>query len=287
MNIRFIGIPSNVGSLNPGTELGPQYLRNSGIVDRLGLRHQITDFGDIFIDNDKYRHNYGAVRNWPAPKVMWNKIINADFDLFKKDDFTLIIGGGCSIFTGVFMSFFKLFGDTAHILSFDNHIDMKVPNAGQCIGATAYTLWFLTHDNQWVEKPKGFTKSKITSMGFNKDHIDDTFSVDGIHMYDRDYIHSNDVMHIAQKYLNHLSDDANVVIHIDLDVIIEKDISNVYMPSPKGLPLDKLSRLLKEICKDKRIRGAILTEFSPTNENSIDDASKITEMICNSLENEC
>jgi arginase family enzyme len=132
MNLRIIGVPSNVGALNKGTELGPSYFRNGGLIETLKKDHGVTDLGDLQIDNESYRHNHGPIRNWPVPLLMWDEVAKVD-ELFKASEFTIVIGGGCSILTGVFRNFHGVYGKQAELLSVDHHIDMKVPSPEQWV----------------------------------------------------------------------------------------------------------------------------------------------------------
>ncbi len=284
MKIRLAGIPSNVGALNTGTELGPKCFRNANLREQLEKHHQVLDLGDLDVDNVTFRHNIAPVRNWPAPKILWHEIINQN-EWFDNDDFTLIIGGGCSVFTGVFMNFYNHYGERAEILSIDHHIDMKIPNPEVCMGATAYTLWFLAHENKWIQKPSQFNNTKITSMGFDKNNIDDTFQVEGIRMLDKELILDQGPAEVAKSYFSGLDQSAKVIIHLDLDVINQTDLSSVYMPSPKGMPLETVKQLIKAVCKDERIVGMVVTEFSPNEETGAMDAELIVDMISSALEN--
>ncbi len=276
MKLRIIGVPSNVGALNRGTELGPSYFRNGKLIETLQREHEVIDLGDIKIDNESYRHNHGPIRNWPAPLLMWDEVGKVD-ELFKEHEFTIVIGGGCSILTGVFRNFFKVYGKKAELLSIDHHIDMKVPFSEQCVGATAFTLYFLTHKNQWVSPIEGFTNKKITAMGFDPETIDESYSLEGVNMYEKALIASHPEK-IAKAYLSALPDTSRVLLHLDLDVIRDQELSSVYMPSPNGLEFSTLTKLLKHICHDTRIAGMVITEFSPKS-SAEKEVEKIIEML--------
>jgi arginase family enzyme len=145
------------------------------------------------------------------------------------------------------------------------------------MGATAYTLYFLTHENQWVSSLEGFTNEKVTAMGFDPETLDESYSVEGVKKYKKSMV-ATDPEKVADEFLSNLSEEARVLIHLDLDVISESELTSVYMPSPNGLSMDTITRLLKPICHDKRIAGVVITEFSPKASSSI-DVGKIIEML--------
>lgn len=282
MTIQIIGIPSSVGALERGTEQGPAIYRKAEIVEQLKKYHKLVDLGDIPIDNETNRHNNGAIRNWPKPLEMWHHIIKQK-KLFDEAKFTLVLGGGCSIVTGAFLNFYNQYGEFAEILSVDHHIDMKIPSPKICMGATAYTLYFLTHENPWIKKPESFHKGKITAMGFDPSTLDDTYEIKGVNQYDKYRVEGHPDQ-VAREYLASLAPDARVLLHLDLDVICASELSNVYMPSPKGLKMKTIINMLSIICRDPRIVGMVLTEFAPRTDQAQEDARKIVQMLVQILQ---
>ena len=277
MKIRVIGIPSNVGAMNKGPELGPKYFRKAGLIERLRDKNDVIDLGDIEIDNDHFRHDYGAVRNWPAPLIMWEKIINTE-EVFVPKQMTIAIGGGCSIVTGLFRNFYNIYGADARLLTIDHHIDIRRPSPDQCMGATAYTLHFLTQENQWISPLKGFSNKNITAMGFDPDSLDPFYTYEDIQTYPA-MILQEDPEKIATAYLESLPLDSKVLVHLDLDVIGSLDFKSVYMPDSNGVGVKTIKKLLSGICNDPRIAGIVITEFSPTDaaEKEVDAFVKLLE----------
>lgn len=268
MKVSVVGVPSNVGALNNGPEQGPKYFRRAGLIEKLGDKHEVVDLGDIAIDNHQFRHNYGAVRNWPAPLIMWEKIAETE-GLFALNQFTIVLGGGCSIVTGVFRNFYNQYGGNAQLLTIDHHIDIRRPSPDLCMGATAYALYFLTQDNQWVKSLDDFNNEKITAMGFDPSGLDNHYAFTGLHTYPLEVIQEAP-QKSAQTYLNGLPEDAKVLVHLDLDVIGSIDFKSVYMPSATGIGLNSLKVVLSEIFKDQRVGGTVITDFTPTDASDLE-----------------
>ncbi len=279
MTIVLKGVPSNIGALNIGTESAPKLLREANLVSKLSLYHDVVDLGDVKLPNDLIRHNVSPVRNWPSPKIVWEATINQLSSCFAESDFTIIMGGGCSIFTGVFSKFHQIYGDQSKIISIDHHIDIKEPNSEICMGATAYTHWFLTSTNQWFGKPVGFTKEGIIALGYSEDTIKEGYDISSITSYSKEAISSIGVNDVVKKSLINLNSDDKVIVHLDLDVINEDDLESVYMPSPNGMAISTVRELLKGIVSDSRVLGLVITEFSGASESSETDAKKVVELI--------
>ncbi len=114
-------------------------------------------------------------------------------------------------------------------------------------------------------------------MGFDPETLDESYSVEGVKKYEKSMVVA-DPEKVAKEFLSNLSEEARVLIHLDLDVISESELSSVYMPSPKGLRMETITRLLKPICHDKRIAGIVITEFSPKASAS-KEVEKVIEML--------
>ena len=281
MKIIVKGIPSNSGAMNLGTEKAPSLLRNAGLIPELTKVHQVLDLGDVVLPLDLPRHDVPPVRNWPAPRIVWEETIKQLGGSFEEEAFSVIIGGGCSTFTGVFNHFYNQFGTQSHIISIDHHIDMRKPSAEVCMGATAYTLWFLTEENQWFSKPKAFGKDKIYALGYEPTTLDENYDVTGIRVTSKNELAQVNIDALIQDYFQSLEPDARVLIHLDLDVIQESDLKSVYMPSPNGMPITMLQHLLQQIVKDKRVMGIVVTEFSGAYEESEAEAKKVVKFLKN------
>lgn len=284
MKIILKGIPSNMGALDTGTELAPTLLREANLINALSLNHEVVDLGDVELPNDLIRHNVSPIRNWPSPKIVWQETINQLTNCFSEFNFTIVLGGGCSVFTGVFSKFHEIYGSKAKIISLDHHIDIKEPNSEICMGATAYTHWFLTTDNQWFGKPNGFTREGIISLGYNGETISEGYDISGIVGYSKDIITSEGVENVLKSCLGKLGTEDKVIVHFDLDVIKESDLRSVYMPSPKGMSISIIKELLKGIISDSRVLGIVVTEFSGSHNNCESDAKKVVKLIVDLFE---
>ncbi|MBN2795660.1 MAG: arginase family protein [Clostridia bacterium] len=278
MKIRVVGIPSNIGALYSGTELGPSMLREANLIEVLGQNHIVLDEGDVVIPSNLVRHNEGAIRNWPSPKVVWNLSQAFLEHSFNEDEFTLILGGGCSVFTGIFMRFHEKYQNSAKIVTIDHHIDIRKPENNLCMGATAYTLWFLTQNNPWIEKPKDFMSSSICAMGYSADSLDEHYDVKELIKYPMTEVSENPVK-VATSYLNMLEATSMVMLHLDLDVLMKEEMASVYMPSEQGLSFKNLFLLLKTLIRDPRVKGLVVTEFSGNNGDALIDAKKVVDLL--------
>lgn len=284
MKILVKGVPSNVGALNEGTESAPKHLRDAQLIEKLSLNHDLVDLGDVVLPDNLIRHDVAPVRNWPSPRLVWEASANQLKGCFSESEFTIILGGGCSIFTGVFGEFYKTYKDQAKVISLDHHIDIKEPTPDICMGATAYTHWFLTSKNQWFKKPEAFTKESLVALGYSEKTITDGYDIKGLLGYSKEVISEIGIEKTLEGCLGHFRTSDKILVHLDLDVMAESDLQSVYMPSPDGMALESVKELLQGIVSDSRVLGMVITEFSGAHKKSQSDAHKVVDLIRNVLQ---
>ncbi|MDK2866452.1 MAG: arginase [Clostridiales bacterium] len=283
MNIILAGISSNYGALLPGTEKAPSLLRQAGLVKTLGDTFHVKDLGDLKMPDNLSRHDQPPIRNWPAPQMVWDATRSLASKWFESDSFTLILGGGCSTFTGIGAYWLDRYCDNAHILSIDHHIDAWQPNATLCRGATSNTLWFLTHANPWLKSALVYPMSHVAVMGYDEETVTSEHDINGMDLYTRQALVQAGIPNTAHHYLKALPQNAKVILHLDLDVLAETYIESVYAPSPAGLSPDDLKSLLVSLLKDRRIEGLMVTEFSGNTAAADQDAENVVNWLCDSL----
>ena len=69
----------------------------------------------------------------------------------------------------------------------------------------------------------------------------------------------------------------NIHIHLDLDVLDPSEFASTCYPTPNGLSVPGLLKLLKLLQKDLNVVGFTLTEFAPANDTDIETLKRILE----------
>ena len=259
MNIHTSGIPTFAGALYSGTEMTPQALRRAGLIEQLqAAGHTVTDLGDLALPPYLPKHNIGPVRNWPAPRMVWDVTLAAAREWFTQDSFHLILGGDCSIIVGTATAWHELHGDRAHLLVLDGHLDVMRPRASSCIGAAGMGLWFLTQDDDIWWPGDNFPASRIAALGCQAPP-EQTYDIPVTLLSD---MRDTGVAAIAEQYLSSLPSDACVLLHFDVDALEQTYMPAAYSPSQTGLTLEQCRELLTRLLADPRIQALEVTEFS-------------------------
>jgi arginase len=71
----------------------------------------------------------------------------------------------------------------------------------------------------------------------------------------------------------------NLHIHLDLDVLDPTEFASTCYPTPNGLSVEGLLKLLELLAKHMNVVGFTLTEFAPVNDTDIDVVKRVLEAI--------
>jgi arginase len=275
MNIQIVGIPSHAGALNEGTELAPQAIRDAGLVQALAQKgFNVTDKGDLLSSVELPRHNIGPVRNWPAPRMVWDEIDNHKKEIFQKNTFTILLGGDCSMEVGSFHAFQKIYGPNSHLLVLDGHIDTMKPKGDMCIGAAGMGLWFLLNDEKmwWKED---FVNARCISIIGPQLHTEDD---DKIKITTFEKLNTKSYQSIVKDHLKSIDSDS-ILVHFDVDVLHKSIMPAAYAPSEVGLDIQTATDIFQIILADPRVKAIEITEFAANKDIDGSSARLIVELL--------
>jgi len=277
MNIQVIGVPTFAGALYSGTELTPTALRQAGLVEGLTTAgHCVHDAGDVALPPYLPKHNVGPVRNWPAPRLVWEAV----YERVRFDDaFPLILGGDCSLIVGTASRLQTQYGDRAHLLVLDGHLDTIRPQADLCVGAAGMGLWFLTCDAHMWWGRESFAPERITVFGCQQEPPE----THGIAVTTLDQLRTYGLEATAHAYLQSLPSDARVLLHFDVDALHRDVMPVAYAPSEVGLTRTECLTLLRILLTDERVIGLEVTEFSALHDREGIHARALVELLAEAL----
>jgi arginase len=275
MNIQVIGIPSNAGALYEGTEQAPQAIREAGLIPVLReLGFSIEDKGNLLTNISLPRHNNSQVRNWPAPRLVWENIYENASYVFQPSTFTILLGGDCSIEVGAFAAFKKVYGDKSHLLVIDGHVDTIQPKEGTCMGAAGMGLWILQdRDNKWSNF-EPVSPDQISIIGPHQIPENDC----GIQVLSYNQLTSPSYEEMVRNHLASIKGDS-ILVHLDVDVLQKTHMPAAYAPSEIGLDLEKALTIMNIILSDSRIKAIEITEYSADKDVNFESAKVIIELI--------
>lgn len=281
ITIRIKGIPHFSGAFVSGTEMAPDAFRKAGLVLQLQDKGMVVeDLGDLKLPDYLPRHNIAPVRNWPAPRMVWDLLSKEAEEWLDHDGFLLLLGGDCSLIVGTAIAHQQLYGEQAYLLVIDGHLDALVPSASRCMGAAGMGLWFLLQDQGvWIER-SGWTADRVIQIGCQRmpeEHF-------GVEIVTLDQLQADDLDRVISEVLASIPADAKILVHFDVDVMNKESMPAAYAPSETGLGTDETQRLLTGVLQDQRVVGMEVTEFSALRDTTGEQAQKLVEIIAMALE---
>ncbi|MGM0712887.1 arginase family protein [Brevibacillus parabrevis] len=275
------GIPHFTGAYVSGTELTPDALRKAGLIEQLqqaGLT--VADSGDLRLPDYLPRHNIPPVRNWPAPRMLWDLLGKEAQAWFASDDeIVLMLGGDCSLIVGTALAHQARHQEKAYLLVIDGHLDAVAPSASRCIGAAGMGLWFLLQDQgQWIER-SGWRAERIRLAGCQQPPAE-TYGVEitSLEQLKRAGVHES-----ITRIMQEIPPDARILVHFDVDVMDEEAMAAAYSPSEIGLSLEEAEILLAAVVSDRRVTGLEVTEFSALRDTEGKYAANLVQLLVRAL----
>lgn len=280
INVKVAGIPHFTGAYVSGTELSPDALRKAGLIGQLqqaGLG--VEDIGNVRLPDYLPRHNIPPVRNWPAPRMLWDLLGKEAQNWFASDEFVLMLGGDCGLIVGTALAHQARHKEKAFLLVIDGHLDAVVPSASRCIGAAGMGFWFLLQDQgQWIER-SGWEAERIRLVGCQQQPAE----AYGIDVTTLEQLQKDGVVGSIARILQAIPSDARILVHFDVDVMHKEAMAAAYAPSETGLSLQEAEALLAAALGDERVVAMEVTEFSALRDTTGEQAARLVQLLARAL----
>lgn len=239
----------------------------------------MCDAGNLKLPDYLPRHNIPPVRNWPAPRMLWDLLREEARGWLRGDDFALLLGGDCSTVVGTATAHQELYGDQAYLLVIDGHLDAVAPSANRCVGAAGMGLWFLLHDNPMWAAEKAWDAGRIHVIGCQQPP-QEGYGVEIVSLAD---VKTGGLAQWVSTILGKIPANAKLLVHFDVDVMDEEAMAAAYSPSKTGLSLEEAEELLAAVLRDHRVIGLEVTEFSALRDTTGAYAERLVRLLGHAL----
>jgi arginase len=193
---------------------------------------------------------------------------------------TLLAAAGVDVTDGgdvPIPSFLPRHNGSLHVIYVDGHVDAVAPRADACAGAASMGLWFVTTPSPLWTGPR-LDPEAITVVGCAE--LQDLGLP--IQVIDAAAV-AEDPTGSAAAALAGVPDDAEVLVHFDVDVLNARDMPAAYSPNPQGLPCDTVRALLRALLQDRRVVAVEVPEYTTQRDLELSSARVIAEMLAGAL----
>jgi arginase len=292
--ISVIGVPSSAGARKTGQDLGPEWIRKAGLIERLkSSGMEVKDFGDL------PHVRYSRDEECPNPQNVFlvgavirqlsARIARAVFSGYKP----FILGGDCTITIGAIAGMLKLYPDLA-LVYFDGDIDMNTPEDSPSGILDGMVLSHLIGHGSPELSHAGdrfplLAEKDIVAFGYNQrsGYMDpgelERFKVNAIHKFPADRISGN-ASSEASNVLEVLgAPQRPFLLHFDVDVLDESEFPVADVLHSYGLSLVEAQAALRVFLQSPACAGFVMTEFNAERDPEEIFSRKIVDLIVASI----
>lgn len=276
MNINIIGVPTFYGCDKIGPQLGPDKLRQKGIISQIKkYNHNVFDLGNIYVkqvdDSDKFLSNPNM--KYFAELVEINEnlahVVNCSL---KSGCFPFIVGGDHSIALGSISGVSKYFNKNFAIVWFDAHGDINTFETSESKNVHGMPLASLmgygdeTFKNLYYNDIK-INEDNVYHIGGRDIDSGEKSFIENTNMnmfYPKD-LKEKGLDSVINNILNNLNNKNINAIHIsfDLDFIDSKYVPGTGTRVENGFTVDESKYLLKKLVESGLVKSMDLVELNP------------------------
>jgi arginase len=244
------------------TTLGPSRLRETGLVQRLRAR----DLGDVpAADYRDFVRPHRGVRNEDLILAHTHSIARA---LEPHNDFTVIVGGDCSVLLGSLLGLRR--GREIGLVYLDAHSDFGTEETSETGGVAGMVLaQVVGRGRSPLARLLGNTplvaEENVVAIGVRETGSD----------FDNSRIQS---AHSAEETLAALGD-RDFFIHVDADVLDPSFMPFVDSPTGGGLSPEELLAILRPLARHPRAIGLELTIYDPREDHDGRGAALLADLV--------
>lgn len=269
-------------------------LRTLGIANT--IRHKsaaFRDHGDVVLPVITEDSGPQNLKNFPQFVDNTTAVYRSCSSWLGLDDFTLCLGGECSIIIGTMTGFKKNFGGTPGLLWMDAHGDFNTPDTspsgyigGMCLAMTCGRGPQLSEE---IEKSRPLVyEENVIHLGSRSLDPPEarTMNDSALELYSASRIRDEGIEDTALRVADILKSRCDwIVCHLDLDVIDPRKIPAVNFPDKgEALALEDVVKVIKALRSTGRLKVLNLAGYNPMLDNyNYECGLKILNLISNAL----
>ena len=276
MNINVIGVPTFYGCDKLGPQLGPNKLREKGLISKIKqYKHNVFDIGNIYVkevDESEKLSSHPDMKYFEALVDINTNLAHVVNCSLTSNCFPFVIGGDHSIALGSISGVSRFFNKNFAIVWFDAHGDINTFETSESKNVHGMPLASLM----------GYGHSTLKDLYYNETKIseDNVYHIGGrdIDLGEKEFIQKTNMnmyypKDLAEKGLDSILDSIlnslhskNIdAIHIsfDLDFIDSKYVPGTGTRVDNGFTVDESKYLLSKLAKSGLVKSMDLVELNP------------------------
>jgi arginase len=277
----ILGVPFRTGSLTPGSEDDARAYREARLLERLHAAGcSAVDEGEIRIPSFLPHHAVPPIRSWPGPRIVWDLVSEQLAPYLRQPGHVpLLIGCDCSVVVGTVQALAGAAPDDVHVLYVDGDFDDAPPDPARSQSAAAMAVWLLTHESPFRAGPP-LKPSQVTVIGTSGPSLAGQPVARSLSLAD---VRQAGPRQAARQVLQAIPPSAAILLHLDVDVVQQRDMPAAYFPHTEGLSWQEAHDLLGELLGDPRIRIVEISEYASLRDLDQRSAGKLVDLLADRL----
>jgi arginase family enzyme len=195
-----------------------------------------------------------------------------DADLLRR-----LEAAGCRV--GTARALVRARGEDVHVLYVDGDIDAMAPEPGRCLSAAAMALWLLTQPSPFRDGP-GVGPSRVTVIGWTNDQHAPPLGLGSLALAEVRRLGPGEA---ARQALGPMPASATILLHLDIDVLSEREVPAAYFPHDEGLTLAEARELLGAIVADPRLGIIEVAEYATLRDHDRRHVAALVDLLASGL----
>lgn len=268
----------------PGTEHGPDALREGGLIKKLmGLGLDVHDYGDVGTPSHEDDHHFDLPVKNPKHVATASENIAADvYNVIKSGRTCLALGGDHSMAIG------SIFGhslaEPEHVVVWvDAHADINTPLTSSSGNMHGMPLSFLVKELQpYISKLPGFefikpclSAKNIAYIGLRDVDPGERYIIEklGIQSFSMSEVDRHGIKDVVEKAMHYLDPEGVKPIHLsfDIDALDPSLAPSTGTPVPGGLSIREGNYICEELAATGRLTCVDIAEVNPSLGNERDN----------------
>lgn len=285
--IGVVGVPFSKGQSRPGTESGPDVLRNGGLMKRLAtLGCRAKDHGDVEFDVVENDTPVDRVKNPRTVARASLKIADKVESTLREDGHCLALGGDHSMAIGTILGHARVHPDLC-VLWIDAHADINTPLTSDSGNIHGMPLSFLVEEMEpYVPKLPGFENIKpcisakniawigLRDVDKGERKIIEELNMTAFSMQEVDRLGIKECVERAMKAIDP-TNSRHIHLSFDVDSMDPTYIPSTGTPVVGGLSIRESFFIAEEVASTGRLSMVDVAEVNPLLGNESDVRSTV------------
>lgn len=286
----LLGAPTSAGSHNPGQDRAPTAWRDTGFVEQLRSRVEVTDHGDLDVQRHRPHPRVDGVRARESVAGFNRTLADRLADIAEAGDIPIVIGGDCTITLGLVAGLART--TDIGVLYFDGDADLNTPATSDSgildtMGVTHLLGGGVPGLVASDERYPLLEPTQIELFGFDPAELDAhqwlELTNQRLQATPAPTVRSDPAAAAAAAWARLSEHCDRILLHVDVDVLDTGAFPLANFPHFNGLSLAEVATCLDVFCANDNLAAITITEINPDHDTDGALVNQLADVLLRAL----